>query len=415
MKKLMPTLITTLCALSCFLVPSLSFAMEVSLDITGPQELSSLKTAIEKSIVARSVAKGVPLEKFGKLSVTISKLGNVISYDALLDTSPPKAFHKDLKDASTLSGTIDEMIGALFAGAGNTQVPPVATPMAPPKAKVADAHKVKLAFVATSIASVGGKVYVSDKGTVYEIKGEEASPVWRAPGKTEILRISSFKDTLIVLAKLVQEFRTFSIRDGKTVERWDRAVVPIGQGLVSTNIRADKDLSGDTYRWSAPMPLTGTPPEIPQGFDTLSAIVSQTNLPARDPEIFSYNRENRLAVSIGDSIPWTADTDAGITPSFVEDAKIVPPIRYYLKPRIVASGGKIITFKNEQGLGKMLTRMNLFDSSRILVYTRAGEEFTEAEAATFPASYCPDIALAGGKVAALIVKGKYSYLQFLDI
>ncbi|HPS92910.1 MAG TPA: hypothetical protein PK600_00405, partial [Deltaproteobacteria bacterium] len=77
MKKLNFTLATALCALACFLVPSLSSAMEVSLDITGAQELSSLKTAIEKSIMARSVAKGVALEKFGKLSVTISKLGNV--------------------------------------------------------------------------------------------------------------------------------------------------------------------------------------------------------------------------------------------------------------------------------------------------------------------------------------------------
>jgi hypothetical protein len=408
----MRKIVFVLCMVAFFYSPVAIHAMEVTVDIAGSQELGSLKAGIEKTVIARCIAKGIPVESYKKLNITISKLGDVISYDALLDTAPPKAFHKDLKDTSTISGTIDEMIGTIFIAAA----PKTQTSILPGTAqKSIVGSKIKLPFIATSIASLGEKIFVSDMSTVYELKGEKASPVWHTPGKVEILRIYPYEETLIVLAKNGNYFRTFKIKDAKTLDRWDKAVVPLGQGLILSELNSDLDMSERPYTWVEAKQIAGSSPQIPKGLDITAAVSSEISPTSQGSEILSYTEENRLAVSSGRSILWKASTDAGIVPSFIEDAKIKPPVRYYLKPRIVITGGRIITFKNEQGLGRMLVRFNLFESSKILVYTASGEEFEEAIVATFPESYCSDITLASGKVAALIVKEKNSYLQFLDL
>ena len=117
MRKIVPVL----SFMVCLLVPTLAFSMEAAVEITGPQELTSLKAGIEKSVITRCIAKGIALEKYQKITITLSKLGDIISYDALLDTKPVRAFHKDLKDTSALSATIDEMIDAIFSETGRPQ------------------------------------------------------------------------------------------------------------------------------------------------------------------------------------------------------------------------------------------------------------------------------------------------------
>ena len=117
MRKILPVL----SFMVCLLVPSLAFSMEATVEITGPQELTSLKSGIEKSVITRCIAKGIALDKYQKITISLSKLGDIISYDALLDTKPARAFHKDLKDTSALSATIDEMIDVIFFETGKPQ------------------------------------------------------------------------------------------------------------------------------------------------------------------------------------------------------------------------------------------------------------------------------------------------------
>jgi hypothetical protein len=395
--------------------PGLIYAMDVSVDITGPQDLGTLKVGIEKTIVARCISKGVQLESYKKLNVTISKFGDVISYDAVLDTVPPHAFHKDLKDTANLSGTIDAMIETMFIAVPEVQVVPYkAGPQKEKGLKNVAGAKLKLPFVANSIGSIGERIFISDPTTVYELKAEKPSPVWHTPGKIEILRIYPYQDTLIVLGKLDYNFRSFKIKDGKTLERWDKAVVPLGKGLVVSEIYSD-NASSRSYRWLPVKQLDGSSPQLPNGLDMITAVTSEVGMVSTGTEILSFTQENKLAVYSGSSMLKKTDHDAGIVPDFIEDTTITPPTRYYLKPRIVVAGGKIVTFENDQGLARWMPRIPMFEATQIIVYTDSGDEFDGTTVATYPKSYCADITLASGKVAALIVKEKNTYIQFLDL
>ncbi len=416
MRKMFPAL----SFMVCLIVPTLVLSMEAAVEITGPQELTSLKSGIEKSVIARCIAKGIALEKYQKISITISKLGDVISYDALLDTKPVRAFHKDLKDPSALSATIDEMIDALFPGAGKPQPadPQISkTPMGQESAP-----KIMIPFIATSIAAIDGRIYVSDNKTVYEIKDEKPTPMWKAPGNNEILRIYPYGESIIVLTKLMNDCRTFMLSGKETNERWSKAVVPLGSGLVSTNLTFDRIYGTIPYLWSKPTQVTGSSPQIPADLDVISALSSESMTPSQGTRIFTYNPKGTMVVTDGKSILWTDDTIAGNAPQFIEDLPVdrdysggEPVIRYYLKPRMVTIGSKIITFRNSQGTTRIVSGLNLFEYSQVLAYTQTGDGFTKNELATFPDSYCPDITVIQGKAAALLVKNKLSYVQFLGL
>jgi hypothetical protein len=394
--------------------------METAVEITGPQELTSLKSGIEKSVIARCIARGIALEKYQKISITINKLGDIISYDALLDTKPVRAFHKDLKDTSALSATIDEMIDAFFFEAGKPQV----TGIQPPTALTAQeiAPKIMLPFIATSIAAIDDRIYVSDTKTVYELKGEKASALWEAPGKNEILRIYPYGESIIVLVKLMNDCRTFMISGKETKERWSKAVIPLGSGLISSNLTFNTIYGTIPYAWSKATQVAGSSPQIPDGLDVISSLSSDAMTSSTGIMIFSYNPKGTMVVSDGKSILWTDDTNAGNSPQFIEDLPVDrgdagrdPIIRYYLKPRMVPFGSEIVTFRNSLGSTRIVSGLNLFEYSQVLAYTRTGDSFTKNELATFPESYCPDITVIQGKIAALLVKNKLTYVQFLGL
>jgi hypothetical protein len=416
----MRKIISILSFMVCLLVPELAFSMETVVETTGPQELSSLKTGIERSVITRCIAKGIALDKYQKLTISISKLGDVISYDALLDTKPERAFHRDLKDIGALSATIDEMIGVIFTETGKTQAVPV--PPAKSTAGQDSVPKIKLPFVATSIAAIGEKIFVSDTKTLYELKGEKTTPLWKAPGNNEILRIYPYGDSIIVLAKIINECRSFRIQGTEMKERWDSAVVPLGAGLVSTSLRFDKVLGNSPYIWTAAKQLTGSSPQVPEKFDILSAQSVQDKTSPEGYKIISFNPDTKLVINNGKSVLWTDDTISGITPQFIENeietrnfGESEPPAYYYLRPRIVVLGERIVTFRNSQGMTRVVSGLNLSEFSQVLVYTPSGNDFTKEEPATFPESYCTDIALAHEKIAVLIVKDKGTYVQFLGL
>ena len=416
MRKIVPVL----SFMVCLLVPTLAFSMEAAVEITGPQDLTSLKAGIEKSVITRCIAKGIALEKYQKITISLSKLGDIISYDALLDTKPVRAFHKDLKDTSALSATIDEMIDALFSEAGRTQAAEQKISQAPTGQE--SAPKIVLPFIATSITAIGERIYVSDTKTVYELKGETASPLWKAPGNNEILRIYPYGESIIVLAKLMNDCRTFMIIGKETKERWSKAVIPLGSGLVSSNLTFDRIYGTIPYLWSKATQVAGSSPQIPDGLDIISSLFSETMTSSAGTRIITYKPNGTMVASDGKSILWTDDTIAGNAPQFIQDLPVdrdysggEPIIRYYLKPRMVTLGSKIITFRNSQGTSRIVSGLNLFEYSQVLAYTPKGDDFTKNELATFPDSYCPDITVIQGKAAALLVKNKVTYVQFLGL
>jgi hypothetical protein len=416
MRKILPVL----SFMVCLFVPALAFSMEATVEITGPQELTSLKSGIEKSVITRCIAKGIALEKYQKITISLSKLGDIISYDALLDTKPARAFHKDLKDTSALSATIDEMIDVIFSETGKPQ----AAEQKPSKALTGQesAPKIMLPFIATSIAAIGDRIYVSDTKTLYELKGDKPTPLWKAPGNNEILRIYPYGESIIVLAKLMNDCRTFMILGKEIKERWSKAVIPLGNGLVSSNLTFDRIYGNIPYVWSKATQVAGTSPQIPDGLDVISSLSSEAMVSSTGTRIFTYNPNGTMVVIDGKSILWTDDTNAGNAPQFIEDLPVDRSnsggdtiLRYYLKPRMIAFGSKIITFRNGQGTTKIVSGLNLFEYSQVLVYTQKGDDFTKDEFATFPDSYCPDITIIQGKAAALLVKNKFTYVQFLGM
>ncbi len=412
--------VTFLVLILVMIAPTITFAMVMDVSIAGPNDLLSLKNGIEKSVPARCIARGIPIEKYGKLTISISKLGDAISYDALLDTNPPRAFHKDLKDVSALSATIDEMITALFE---QTVKPQAIKPV--PYGEISGkegAPEIKLPFYAMSIASIGEKLYVSDAKTLYEIKDEKPSPIWEAPGKNEILRIFTYGESIIVLTKIMNSCKSFLVAGTQTKERWNQAVIPLGNGLVSSNLIFNSTFGVSSYEWSKVKQIKGASVMFPEGLDFISAVQSEATPAATGSRIISYNRKDIMVMSSAGTIIWTDSASVGNSPQFVEDLRVdrgftgsEPLSRYYLKPRIVMLGDKLVTLRNYQGSARIVSGFNLFEYAQLLVYTPDGNDFSISELARFPESYCTDIALSNGKIAALIVKDKYTNVQFFGL
>ncbi|HOO46641.1 MAG TPA: hypothetical protein PLM29_10460, partial [Deltaproteobacteria bacterium] len=75
---------------------SILYAADPRVEVIGTDDLVSLKAGIEKSIIARCISQGINLDANPELTITIFQLGDIISFDAVLDSQPPRAFHTDL-------------------------------------------------------------------------------------------------------------------------------------------------------------------------------------------------------------------------------------------------------------------------------------------------------------------------------
>ncbi len=412
--------LSVLAFMVCLCLPATALAMEVKVEISGPQELTAMKDGIGTTILTRCIARGIPVESFSRLSVTISALGEVISYDALLDTDPPRAFHKDIKDVSAVSPTIDEMISTIFAGAGI--VPAGPAHRGAPAMGAEGRPRVKLPFIPTSIVAAGEKVFVSDTKTVYELVGEKASPLWKTRGNNEILRIYHYGDDIVVLTRLMDGFRTYLVRGTQIGEQWNKPVIPLGSGLVSSTLRFDRTFSPLPFQWSRASMVAGSSPQIPPDLDFISSITGEIVPSAAGPEIISYDASGRLTVANGKTVLWTDADGTSITPQYVDEDRSAGgnderdiPARYYFKPRIALSGDRIITFRNGQGLAGMVSRLNVFEKAQVIRYYPAGEDFAREVLTEFADGYCVDIAVSPHGAAALIVQGKSAYVQFIGL
>jgi hypothetical protein len=435
-------------AVSLFFTSSAS-GMDVTMDETGQASLKVSKEWITSTMKARCIARGISSELYDRLNIRITALGSVISLDAVLDTVPPRAFHKDIHGLEALSPAFDEMIGAVFAaapaqapaapamqpaqGAGAAaaaQAAPVAQPERPARASV------NLTFMPTSIAACGKDIFVSDDKTVYRLDGKKTTPVWKATGSSEILRIYAHKDSLLVVTKISDSVRTFSILGSGGVKQWDKAVLPLGDGLVSTYPRFDRDMksSDPFFPWAPPERLEGSPVMPPAGLDILSATTGNV-LPGAPPlQIVSFSTEGRLTIHDGSKPLWIDDDSSGSTPLYIEpkspreggpriDKVKEAPMRYNLKPRILPLNERIVTFKNQQGFLAFLPRVNAYMSAEIVMYepSKGGEDeegggpLSRRVLASFDKGHCMDVTLAGDMAAALIVQGKKAFIRFVGL
>ena len=96
--------------LSFLIASSPSHAIEVVVEMTGAENFVQLKDGIQKTITARCLAAGTPPGDGNALTVSLMQLGEIISFDAVLDSQPPRAFHRDVGSRGELSGVIDQMI-----------------------------------------------------------------------------------------------------------------------------------------------------------------------------------------------------------------------------------------------------------------------------------------------------------------
>ena len=265
--------------LSLLIASGTAHAFTVVVEMTGAEDFVGLKEGIQKTITARCLANNVAGQAGETLSVSLVQLGETISFDAVLDSKPPRAFHRDVGSRGEISGVIDQMIGEIFTVAASA---PPAWSGAPSAAPAEDAlieipappaaeSGIELPFVATSMAALGGTLYVSDEKTLYRMEGNDAVPCWSPPGTARIYRLYPYRDSLLAVTNRRDSFITYQIRDSKAVQSWERCVVPLGGTLVMSRLLTDSVLPDGANYWEEPAAVSGEGYAFPQGFDFVSA------------------------------------------------------------------------------------------------------------------------------------------------
>ncbi|HQI00823.1 MAG TPA: hypothetical protein PLF54_05465 [Deltaproteobacteria bacterium] len=405
-----------------------AFCLEVGVDIKGPQDLMALKDGIGKTITARCLARNITAPKGTALNVSITQLGDIISFDAILSAEPPKAFHRDLKSTGELSSAIDQMIAEIFTAAA---AKPAAGKEPPVQADTAQAKpEYKFTFAATSMAVLDGTLFVSSEDKLYKVENGNAKSYWTPPRSASIYRLFPYDGSLLAVTVQGTAFFTHRIKDGKTVKSWEGCVAPLKNSLVRSRIYSDKDISDGINRWSKAETIEGAPLQIPDNTDILSVFMGDISSSADGEEIVSFDRVNRLVAFNGKKTVCVSDTNFSTLPFYLQDkiptfhytaqdnadvSEVNPVNRYHLRPRIVSQGKDIISFTNDEGLTKFIGNLKRYSGTQILACTPGESEFDERTLGTFKGYYCTDIALDKGGVLALIVKKSTSLIQRIDL
>lgn len=414
MKRSVLSLALILIFLSSFV--SSIYAGEVRVDIMGAEDLTRLAPGIQNSIIARSIAKGICLEDYPELDVTILEMGDTLSFDAILKTTPPRGFHSDLNETSGITVAIDDMIARLFDQTPAVRQEPEQTP-AENHAAQQPGKEIKLAFVATSVISQGSTLYISDAKTLYKIKDERPQAEWNTKGNDEIFRLFSYGDSIIALVKRGHIFNTFQIKEGKTVKHWNKAVIPIGNSLVSSQLTSDTDLPDAINIWPHPVSIAGETYPVPGDADLPSMIMGDIMRSYSGNEFINFNRRGHLSIENNGQTVWSSATDISPLPLYVEQDIYAddPPQRYYMMPRILMRNGDLITINNIRGLSKVFGNIILYTGSDILAFTPEKSDTEGRSVSHIQEHYCADIALNGSTLIALIINNKKSYVRMFDL
>ncbi len=395
---------------------SILYAADPRVEVIGTDDLVSLKAGIEKSIIARCISQGINLDANPELTITIFQLGDIISFDAVLDSQPPRAFHTDLREISELSIAIDNMISSIFSAPPSprqSQQPVQTEPE--PVSKVR--KEIDLPFIATSITVHNGSIYVSDKKTIHIIKDMSAEPWWNTPGNEDIFRIYSYQDSIIVLVKKSNDFNTFLINQDKTVQHWKKPVIPVGESLAFSQITSDTDIPDGINMWSKPSYMDGTPIKVPRNADFLSLTLGEILPEKQNQEALTYDKNGCLTISTAEETVWSSSTKISPLPMFIEKEINTedPPARYYMMPRILVDNGEIITIGNDRGMSKFFSNIIMFTGFEILAFSNKGLRFEDRTLVQMKKYYCADIALEDRSLLALIIAKDNSFVQFIDL
>ncbi|MCD6571619.1 MAG: hypothetical protein J7L53_13040 [Deltaproteobacteria bacterium] len=424
-RKILHLIVITLLVL----IPlSNAFAFDVSVEITGPEELTRLKSALEKSIAARCISKGIDTSIYNTLNITITQIGDVISIDAILDTKPPRGFHKDIKNINDISNAMDEMIDAVFVS--------IQTPLIEEKQADRVIHEQKeiapvvLPFKATAITISNDTIFVSDKKTIYTIKDKVPHPWWKAPGTDEIFRIYSYKGSIIALVKHSKDLHTYRIKDGLTIKHWPTTVIPMGDGLISSRLMMIPDITSENNRWTKSRVIEGSPVVPPPGTDIIAATTSDVDPTHDGLEIISLSKTDKLKITNKGKTIWLGEVSIGGLSLYVEDEYIAKgsadgdtrieshtrPVRYHLPPRITVTDDKeIITFANGQSVTKIFSNLRLYNSFQILAYKSSDMGLEKKVLYSSSTGRCADIAIQGRILLAVIVHKDKSKLLFINL
>jgi hypothetical protein len=443
MKRLL-VLIISLVAL--FGITSQLSAMAIDIQINGPDELKNQKDAINRTIETRCLANGIDTGKYNKLGVGINKLGDIYSFDAILDGTPPKAFHKDMKSFAELTSTIDEMIASLFS----LKQGPVTTPSVAIK-------DISLDFNATSITLLNDNIYVSDNTNIYLIKDGNASSWWTLKEVGPIFRIWAYQDSIIALCKHTytynkDEFVTYQIKDGAIIKNWTGVVMPMGNGLIKTDISMIPDMTQETNRWSSTKAIEGTPDLLPAYIDPLASVMAEIMPWPNGKElitfsnssgnlfVYSNNMKNpkessksfwqkfKGAFSLSDvdkNSLWSSETQFSRLPLYLEQIYFEKAaddpqgkqreVDYFIPPRIIVATNSMVTIDNNQGLWRVLDKVTSYKSCQIRVYTWNENDFIETSPLKSTLGYCPDFAVNNGLILALIVTDKGTKIRTVSL
>ena len=443
MKKLFVLIISFV---ALFGITSQLSAMVIDIQINGPDELKNQKDAINRTIETRCLANGIDTVKYSKLGIGINKLGDIYSFDAILDGTPPKAFHKDMKSYSELTSTIDEMIVSLFS----PRLDQATTPSV-------DIKDINLDFMATSITLLNNNIYVSDNKNIYLIKDGNAT-IWSTIKEVgPIFRLWPYHDSIIALCKHAStynkdEFITYQIKDGVIVKNWTGVALPMGDGLIRTDIRMIPDLTQETNRWSSTKAIDGTPDLLPAYIDPLASIMAEIIPSLKDKELitFSSSTGNLLVYSHDMKNPkessksswqkftgaftlsdidkksiWSSETQFSRLPLYLEQLYVEKDqdgaggkqreIDYFIPTRITVADKSIVTIDNNQGLWRVLEKATSYKSCQIRVYTWNENDFIETSPLKSSLGYCADIAVNNDIILALIVTDKGTKIRTVSL
>jgi hypothetical protein len=443
MKRLFVLIISLVALLG---IASQLSAMVIDIQINGPDELKNQKDAINRTIETRCLASGIDTGKYNKLGIGINKLGDIYSFDAILDGTPPKAFHKDMKSFAELTSTIDEMIASLFSPRPNQ----VTTPIVAIK-------DINLDFNATSITLLNDNIYISDNTNIYLIKDGNASRWWTLKEVGPIFRIWAYQDSIIALCKHTRtynmdEFMSYQIKDGTIINNWTGVVIPMGNGLIRTDISMIPDLTQEPNRWSATKAIEGTPDLLPAYIDPLASVFAEIMPLPKDKElitfstssgnllVFSHDMKNPKESSKGfcqkfksaftlsgvnKNSLWASQTQFSRLPLYLEQIYYEKnqddpqgkqrEIDYFIPTRITVVSNSIIAIDNNQGLWSVLDKVTSYKSCQIRVYTWNENDFVETSPLKSTLGYCPDIAVNNDSILALIVTEKGTKIRTVSL
>ncbi len=398
-------------------------AQGIDVEILGSDELTQMETRLEKTIYARSIAKGINLDDFAHLSITLSQLGSTISFDAILEADQPRAYHRDLQSMDEMTLAIDEMLDVIFLN----QTPTATTPEAGPQLAPAIIREpINLPYECTSVTVLNGEIYFSSKSEIFKLVDGAPVSHMQFPGTDIIWRISAYRDSLIVLTKNKEQMRSFQIKDGREIRSWSNPVTPMGDGLITAALRMKPDMTTEENRWSKPGTVDGQPDSVTAGTDILGCASGRIMPDSQNPQLITYNSTDRLIVKDGRKTVWTNDKSMGRQPHFIRETYKVKssPIsgqrgdtknkttRYYLPSRILVSPeGEIIAALNGQGAYARTPNINIYKSAKIVSYKYDDSQVQEKIIAKSSLGYCADFALTGDEVVYLTTNGKQSQLR----